>query len=230
MTASATARASRLCRGHRLSLSHPPSACTLVTGGRNRTVRTGAHKGRKADSGPPAGWSASFDSEWTCQMAPIWPRWHRIIAKRETVSPRAPLKLFQRIICVSDKNGPCDMPTIRTIVDEETYASLSRKRRQAGLPSVSALFLSRCDELTDLHEADEIVRRAIRLASRRRPGEEFRLQDLFPLTRWKQFSKGARLRSGRMFKAEVDAARRGIRAVRRSSSNHQFYARSEAVG
>lgn len=121
------------------------------------------------------------------------------------------------------------MPTIRTIVDDETYASLSLKRRQAGLPSISALFLSRVDELTDEHEAGEIVRRAIRLASHKQPGVEFRLQDLFPPTRWERFSKGARLRSGRMFKAEVDAARRGIRAVRKSSSNHQFYVRSEAV-
>ena len=121
------------------------------------------------------------------------------------------------------------MPSIRTIVDDETYASLSRKRRQAGLASISALFLSRCDELTDEQEAGEIVRQAIRFASGRWPGDEFRLQDLFPQTRWKQFSKGARLRSGRMFKAEVDTARTAIRAVRKSSSNHQLYIRSEAA-
>lgn len=121
------------------------------------------------------------------------------------------------------------MPTIKTIVDDDTYASLSRKRRQAGLTSISALFLSQCNELTDEREAGEIFRRAITLASRKQPAEEFRLQDLFPLTRWRQFSKGARLRGGRMFKAEVDTARRGIRAVRKSSSNHQFYVRSEVA-
>jgi hypothetical protein len=121
------------------------------------------------------------------------------------------------------------MPTIKTIVDDETYASLSQKRRQAGLPSISALFLSRCEELTDGHEAGEIVRSAIRRASRKQPGEEFKLQDLFPSGRWEQFSKGARLRGGRMFKAEIDGARQGIRAVRKSSSNHQFYVRSGAA-
>jgi hypothetical protein len=137
------------------------------------------------------------------------------------MSSWAPLKLGLHIIYAYNNKGLENMPTVRTIVDDDTYAALSRKRRQAGLPSISALFLSRCDELTYEHEAGEIVRKAIRLASQRRPGDE---------TRWKQFSKGARLRSGRMFKAEVDAARRGIRAVRKSSSNHQFYARSEAVG
>lgn len=118
------------------------------------------------------------------------------------------------------------MPVIKTVVDDATYASLVRKRKKAGVPSVSALFLKNCDELTDEKEAAEIVRQAIRAAAKMEPGEEFKLQDLFPTKRWERFSKGARLRGGRMFKAEVDAAQSGIRAVRKSSSNHQFYVRA----
>lgn len=120
------------------------------------------------------------------------------------------------------------MPTIKTIVDDATYASLSKKRRSAGLPSVSALFLKECGELTDEREAGEIVRQAFKLATKLRPDEKFKLQDLFPAKRWEKFSKGARLRGGRMFKAEVDGALSGIRAVEKSSSNHQFYVRAAA--
>ncbi len=60
------------------------------------------------------------------------------------------------------------------------------------------------------------------------PNKKFKLQDLFPAKRWEMFSKGARLRGGRMFKAEVDGARTGVRAVEKSSSNHQFYVRAAA--
>lgn len=120
------------------------------------------------------------------------------------------------------------MPVIKTIVDDATYASLVRKRKKAGVPSVSALFLKNCDELTDEKEAAEIVRQAIKAAAAMGSGEEFKLQDLFPTNRWERFSKGARLRGGRMFKAEVDAAQLGIRAIRKSSSNHQFYVRAAA--
>jgi len=118
------------------------------------------------------------------------------------------------------------MPVIRTIVDDETYASLTKKRKKAGLPSVSALFLKECDELTDQHEAGEIVRKALRSAARKEPNIKFKLQDLFPARHWEKFSKGARLRGGRMFKAEVDGAQSGIRAVEKSSSNHQYYVRA----
>ncbi len=118
------------------------------------------------------------------------------------------------------------MITIRTMVDEETYASLTRKRKKAGVPSISALFLKYCDELTDEKEAGEIVREAIRLAARHDKGADFRLQDLFPIKRWGSFSKGARLRAGRMFKAHVDGATTGIRTVRKSGSNHQLYVRA----
>ena len=118
------------------------------------------------------------------------------------------------------------MPLIKTVVDDDTYESLTRKRKTEGMPSISALFLKRCDELTDEKEAEEIVRQALRQAAKREPEERFKLQDLFPPKRWEAFKKGARLRAGRMFKAEVDAARHGLRAVAKSSSNHQYYVRS----
>lgn len=120
------------------------------------------------------------------------------------------------------------MPIIKTIVDDAAYASLTKKRKRAGLPSVSALFLKECGELTDEREAGEIVRQALRLAAKREPNDKFKLQDLFPKARWERFSKGARLRGGRMFKAEVDGAQTGIRAVEKSSSNHQYYVRAAA--
>lgn len=120
------------------------------------------------------------------------------------------------------------MPLIKTNVDDATYASLTDKRKRAGLPSVSALFLKECGELTDEREAGEIVKQALRLALKRTPGEKFRLQDLFLKSRWEMFSKGARLRAGRMFKAEIDGAQTGIRAVQKSSSNHQFYVHAVA--
>jgi len=120
------------------------------------------------------------------------------------------------------------MPVIRTVVNDETYASLSQKQRKAGLLSISALFLSKCNESPKDAEADKIVRRAIKLAACKSPGEEFRLQDLFPADTWEEFSKGARLRSGRLFKAEAKTGQRGIQAVRTSGSNHQFYARLNA--
>jgi hypothetical protein len=115
------------------------------------------------------------------------------------------------------------MPTIKTRVDDATYATLVAKRRAAGLPSVSALFLRRCGELTDQVEASEIARRALRLAKQKATGTEFRLRDLFPPQQWENFSKGARLRAGKMFFEKVGAAVDGVRAKRRSSTNHQFY-------
>ncbi|WP_375404242.1 DUF1413 domain-containing protein [uncultured Sphingomonas sp.] len=118
------------------------------------------------------------------------------------------------------------MKVIKTIIDDETYASLARKRKRAGVPSISALFLRNCNELTDEKEAGEIVRQAMKAAAKMDPGSEFKLQDLFTTRHWEGFSKGARLRGGRMFKAEVDGARAGIRTVRKSSSNHQFYVRA----
>lgn len=118
------------------------------------------------------------------------------------------------------------MKIIKTFVDDATYASLARKRKKAGVPSISALFLKNCDELTDEKEAGEIVRQAWRAAAKMDLGDEFKLQDLFATKRWEGFSKGARLRGGRMFKAEVDGATAGIRAIRKSSSNHQFYVRA----
>jgi hypothetical protein len=114
------------------------------------------------------------------------------------------------------------MPTVKTHLDDATYAVLVQKRKAAGLPSVSALFLQKCDVLTDHKEAAEIVRRGLKRAKSRTTGFEFRLRDLFP--EWNQFTKGTRLRAGRLFYERVADADHGIRAVRKSSSGQQVYA------
>ena len=72
-------------------------------------------------------------------------------------------------------------------------------------------------------EANEIARRALNAAKRQPPGSEYRLRDLFQQQRWERFSKGARLRAGRMFLEEVGSAVHGVRATRKSSTNHQYY-------
>ena len=115
------------------------------------------------------------------------------------------------------------MKTVKTRVTPATYAILAKQRRKEGLPSISALFLVKCGALTDEDGAIEIVARALKLAKKKPAGEEFKLQDLFNAKTWQGFSKGARLRAGRQFKAKVDAAVDGVRAHRKSSSNHQYY-------
>lgn len=115
------------------------------------------------------------------------------------------------------------MTTVKTTLDEATYKLLVAMRKKAGLPSVSALFLKKCGVLDDHAEAAEIARRALSAAKRKPRGTEYRLRDLFPRTSWEKFSKGARLRAGRMFFEEVASAAHGVRATRKSSTNHQFY-------
>jgi hypothetical protein len=117
------------------------------------------------------------------------------------------------------------MPTIKTIVDEETYARLAKKRQAAGLVSISELFLKQSGELAKKDEARTIVRRAFLRAAQKKVGEEFSLPQLFRPAEWQRFDKSARLRSGRMFKAEVKASARGIRPLRLSSADHQIYLR-----
>jgi Domain of unknown function (DUF1413) len=115
------------------------------------------------------------------------------------------------------------MPTIKTTVDDRVYDRLVRERRREGVPSVSALFLKRCGVLTDVKEASEIVKRGLKIAKRKGSGYEFRLRDLFPARQWGRWTKGARLRAGRMFHEKVGAARDGIRTSRKSASGHQYY-------
>jgi Domain of unknown function (DUF1413) len=115
------------------------------------------------------------------------------------------------------------MPTIKTVIDQSTYDFLVRKRKKEGVPSVSALFLKHCGVLTDAKEASEIVKRGLRIAKGKDSGYEFRLRDLFPSRQWTTWTKGARLRAGRMFHEEVGAAIHGIRTGRKSASNHQYY-------
>jgi hypothetical protein len=117
------------------------------------------------------------------------------------------------------------MVVIKTIVDKETYARLANKRRAAGLVSISALFLKQCGERGDKNDAHTIVRHALSRAVNKSLGEEFTLPKLFLLAEWQGFDKTARLRSGRMFKAEVNTKRFGIRPLRLSSASHQIYVR-----
>ena len=120
------------------------------------------------------------------------------------------------------------MPTIRTTVNDGTYSKLVAARKGAGLPSVSALFLSKCNVLDDRLEAAEIVRQARKLAMKKGDKERFRLRDLFKATAWDGFSKGARLRAGRLFYDEMAAARDGIRPDQKSASGHQYYVKTPA--
>ncbi len=117
------------------------------------------------------------------------------------------------------------MPTIKTTVDDATYATLVDLRKRKGVPSVSALFLSQCGVLTDQKEATEIVRRAIASAKKKTSGprSQYKLQDLFPKTQWTAFSKPARIIAGKMFKAKIEAENLGIQILDKSSSNHQYY-------
>jgi hypothetical protein len=115
------------------------------------------------------------------------------------------------------------MKTIKTVVDDETYAELAKKRRLEGLPSISALLLKKAGALTDADEAREIVTAAFKRANGKRSGYEFRLRDLFPDSEWVKFSKGARLRAGRLFYERVAEATHGIRTLSKTSSNHQRY-------
>lgn len=115
------------------------------------------------------------------------------------------------------------MPTIRTSVDQPTYDRLVVARKASGMPSISALFLQQCGLLDDSIEAAEIVRRAKKLAAKQPSKARFRLRDLFKSEVWETFSKGARLRAGRLFFDEMSAARDGIRPEKKSPSGHQFY-------
>lgn len=115
------------------------------------------------------------------------------------------------------------MPTIKTRIDAQTYRRLAKMRRAAGLPSVSALFLDKCGLLSDDGAAAEIVRSALKRAKRKSSDDQYRLRDLFTKQSWEQFSKGARLRAGRMFRQKVAAALDGISATRKNATNHQYY-------
>ena len=115
------------------------------------------------------------------------------------------------------------MPTVRTTMDEATYRKLVADRKAAGLPSVSALFLLKCGVLDDNMAASEIVRKAKVRAAKKADNERFRLRDLFQTDEWNKYSKGARLRAGRLFFDEMAAAVDGIRPEKKSSSGHQYY-------
>ncbi len=115
------------------------------------------------------------------------------------------------------------MAIVKTAMSEEDYAALVKMRVDAGMPSISALFLDRCGLLNGDAEAREIVRQAFARAKKKPSGSEFRLRDLFNGAVWEQFSKGARTRAGKLFHAKVGRAVDGIRVGRKSGAGHQFY-------
>ena len=115
------------------------------------------------------------------------------------------------------------MKTIKTRVDDATYATLVQARKKAGLPTVSALFLKNCDVLDDQLEAAEIVRRGLQRAKKQASEDAYLLSDLFGKADWTAFSKGARIRAGKLFFEEVSAATMGIRTDGKTSSGHQLY-------
>jgi hypothetical protein len=121
------------------------------------------------------------------------------------------------------------MKTIKTKVNDETYSQLVSKRRSEGLPSVSALFLKMCGVLTDDDEAREIVKKARKKISKKAIGAEFTLRELFGDEQWEGFSKGARLRAGRLFYEYAAEATHGISVLDKTSSNHQRYKKSSSV-
>jgi len=115
------------------------------------------------------------------------------------------------------------MPIVKTKLDEKSYQRLVHMRVAEGLPSVSALFLEKCGLLTDETEAREIVDQALSRAKRKPSDSEFRLRDLFKSSVWNEFSKGARLRAGKLFHSKIALAVDGIRVGRKSGAGHQFY-------
>jgi hypothetical protein len=115
------------------------------------------------------------------------------------------------------------MPIVKTVLDDAAYKKLVKMRKKEGVPSVSALFLKKCGLLTDEGEANELVIKALLKAKSKQSGAEFRLRSLFPTSDWEQFSKGARLRAGKIFHGKISLATDGIRIGKKSSSGHQFY-------
>jgi len=113
------------------------------------------------------------------------------------------------------------MKTVKVSVDDATYLRLVADRKAAGLPSVAALLLQKAGALSEDAEAAEITRQAIRRAKSREG--EFSLKQLFPETRWKGFTKSARLRAGRKFYNRVASATDGIAIGGKGASGHQMY-------
>jgi|GEM_PF-4721428 len=122
------------------------------------------------------------------------------------------------------------MKTIKVRVEDNDYSKLVEDRRRAGLPTVAALFLLKCGVLDDQKTAAEIVKQALQRAKKRRSGDTYLLAELFKKREWAKFSKGARLRAGKMFNEVVSRAKDGVRAAHKTSSGHQVYTTAEHSG
>ncbi len=115
------------------------------------------------------------------------------------------------------------MKTIKTTVDDATYGKLVAIRKEEGLPSVSALFLRKCNALSPQTEAVEITKKAVQLALKQPKTVRYRIKDLFPALAWEGYSKSARIGAGRLFNSKVNAPNSGLAEVGISGSNHMFY-------
>lgn len=120
------------------------------------------------------------------------------------------------------------MKTVRVTMSDEAFTTLSEQAKKAGLPGIASLLLKKAGALTDDAIAVDIKKKAALRAGKKRPGETFRLKDLFPDGAWDEFPKGVRIRAGRQFfDAVKDHAVAGVGVLQKKGGNHQFYVRTE---
>jgi hypothetical protein len=144
---------------------------------------------------------------------------HELLDWAELPGRRAPSRHGDRAVAVP--------PSI--LCGKSVDEGCTRKGLSEGLSSVSALFLKKCGVLTDDDEAREIVEAARRRIAKLEKGAQFRLRELFRDKRWEGFSKGARLRAGRLFYEYAAEARHGIFVLPKTSANHQRYEKRSSV-
>lgn len=119
------------------------------------------------------------------------------------------------------------MKTVRVTMSEKAFSNLNDQAKEMGLPGIASFLLHKAGVLTDDAEAADIKKQALSKARKLDVGEKFKLRGLFLKDKWEQFPKAVRIRAGRQFFADVQAGVGGIRAGKKSSSNHQFYVRTK---
>jgi len=118
------------------------------------------------------------------------------------------------------------MKTVRVTMPDEAFSKLNEQAKEAGLPGIASLLLKKANVLTDDAEAADVKKQAFTRARKLEIGERFKLRGLFTKDKWEMFPKAVRIRAGRQFFAEVQEGVSGVRAEKKSSSNHQFYVRT----
>ncbi|HYC06255.1 MAG TPA: DUF1413 domain-containing protein [Azospirillaceae bacterium] len=119
------------------------------------------------------------------------------------------------------------MKTVRVTMSDEAHTKLQAQAKADGLPGIASLLLKSAGQLTEDAEAANINRTAILRAKKLPVDSTFRLRDLFPASDWERFSKGARLRAGREFVADVRAKLvQGVRYKEKTQQNHHVYVRT----